>query len=263
MAEEQNGKDNSMPLVVPQENKALGTGDMVLKNRILKVLSPERATELTSGLILSVVELVHDVDAYPSHYIGMTPSQVGSLPNPNTNPVAAWAVDHIGDIWEISVGFTAMRLGFVAVNEVLKKEPIKKLTNGYQIPDEACFWASLATVVTVKAVHSLGGISLFGIHDHMANPVPGMLFGQGVAAVVLATAHYAAKYRESIKDLALRVEGKVTGGAKLGTKLVVEGAKFTVSKINKLGEEMKDFDKPADKPNIVTTVNTEKENEVK
>lgn len=178
-----------------------------------KTMSPERATEFLSGQIMMGLEIMHDMALYPAKY-GMTPNQVGSLPNPNTDPVAAWAVDHIGDIWEISAGFTAMRLGFVAANEVLKKIPAAK---GYQIPDEACFWASLATTVTVKAVHSLGYISLFGIHDHMANPVPGMLFGQGVAAVVLAASHYAAKYREPIKDLALR------------------GARFT-------GKKFKEFD---------------------
>src|SRR5258708_5589457 len=124
-------------------------------------LTPERATELVDGKIMMGLEIMHDMDLYPTKY-GINPNQVGVLPNPNTNPVAAWAVDHIGDMWEISAGFIAMRLGFVAVNEVLKKEPIKKLTNGYQISDEACFWASLTTTVTVKAMHSLGYISLFG-----------------------------------------------------------------------------------------------------
>lgn len=167
-----------------------------------RTLSPERTTEFVSGQIMMGLEIVHDMRLYPAKY-GLRPDEVGPLPNPNTDPVAAWAVDHIGDIWEISAGFTAMRLGFVAVNEALKK------TTGKEIPDEACFWASLATTITVKAIHSLGYISLFGIHDHMDNPVPEMLFGQGVAAVVLAASHYAAKYREPIKNLALRAGRKV------------------------------------------------------
>ncbi len=184
---------------------------------IRKVASPERSVELLSGQIMMGLEIVHDMDLYPAKY-GLRPDQVGPLP---TDPVAGWAVDHIGDIWEISAGFTALRLGFVATNEVLKKIPAAK---GYQIPDEACFWASLATTVTVKAIHSLGYISLFGIHDHMDHPVPGMLFGQGVAAVVLAASHYAAKYREPIKDLALRV------GAGVGKKF-----KEFDTKMNNLG----------------------------
>lgn len=166
---------------------------------------PEKLTEFSSAQIMMGLEMVHDMRLYPEKYekYGLRSDQVGPLPNPNTDPVAAWAVDHIGDIWEISAGFTAMRLGFVAVNEVLKK------TTGKEIPDEACFWASLVTTVTIKAVHSLGYISLFGINDHMGNPVPEMLFGQGVAAVVLAASHYAAKYHEPIKDLALRVGTRV------------------------------------------------------
>lgn len=163
---------------------------------IRRTMTPERATEFLAGQIMMGLENTHDMNLVPEHY-GFTRDQAGRLFIPN-DPVVRWAVDHIGDIWEISAGFTALRLGFVAVNEILKK------TTGKEIPDEACFWASLATTVTIKAIHSLGYISLFGIHDHMDHPVPGMLFGQGVAAVVLATSHYAVKYREPIKDLALR-----------------------------------------------------------
>ena len=168
-----------------------------------KTLTPERAIEFLASQIMMQLEIMHDMQLYPSKY-GMTPDQAGQYLVPNNPPAAKWAMDHIGDIWEISAGFTAMRLGFVALNEVLKKEPIKKLTKGYQVSDEAAFWASLMTTWTVKAVHSMGWISLFHIHDHMDNPVPEMIFGQGVAAVVLAASHYAAKYREPIKDLVLK-----------------------------------------------------------
>lgn len=168
-----------------------------------KVFSPERATEFFSAQIMMGIEIVHDMQLYPEKY-SLEPNQVGKFLVPEASPAAKWAMDHIGDIWEISAGFTAMRLGFVAANEVLKK------TTGKEIPDEACFWASLATTVTVKAAHSLGYISLFGIHDHMANPVPEMIFGQAVAAVVLAASHYAAKYgRGAIKDLTLRAAKKL------------------------------------------------------
>ena len=204
-----------------------------------KVMSPERATEFLSGQIMMGLEIMHDMDLYPAKY-GMTPNQVGPLPNPNTDPAAAWAVDHIGDIWEISAGFTAMRLGFVAANEALKKIPAAK---GYQIPDEVCFWASLATTVTVKAIHSMGWISLFHIHDHMGDPVPGMMFGQGVAAVVLAASHYAAKYREPIKDLALRV----------GTGV---GKKFR--EFDTMMNNFSNPSKPDIAPNITTDINEQK-----
>lgn len=175
---------------------------------IRKVMSPERATEFLAAQIMMQLEIMHDMQLYPAKY-AMTPDQAGRYLIPDNPPVAKWAMDHIGDIWEISAGFTAMRLGFVALNEVLKKEPIQKLTHGYQVSDEAAFWASLMTTWTVKAVHSMGWISLFHIHDHMDAPVPGMIFGQGVAAVALVATHYAAKYHEPIKNLALRA-GKFT-----------------------------------------------------
>lgn len=187
----------------------------VFESLLRKTLSPERATEFFSGQMMMSLEIMHDMALYPAKYT-LTPNQVGTLPNPNTNPVAAWAIDHIGDMWEISAGFTAMRLGFVAANEVLKKIPV---TKGYQIPDEACFWASLTSACVVTATHSLG-MWAGPYNSHVGHPVPEMIFGQGVAAVVLATSHYAAKYREPIKDLALRVGSKIVdGGRFVGKKL--------------------------------------------
>jgi hypothetical protein len=171
---------------------------------LLKIMSPERSSEILASWIMEGLEIYHESilnPGKPLYKVLFSTTQPENMPQLPKDQVTRWAVDHIGDIWEISAGFTAMRLGFVAANEVLKKIPAAK---GYQIPDEACFWASLASTVTVKAAHSLGYISLFGIHDHMANPVPEMLFGQGVAAVVLAASHYAGKYNESVKDLASR-----------------------------------------------------------
>jgi len=171
-------------------------------------------------------------------------------------------MDNIGDIWEISAGFTAMRLGFVALNEVLKKEPIDKLTKGYQVSDEAAFWASLITTVTVKAAHSLGYISsdwlylgdipIGAMHDHVANPVPEMLFGQGVAAVVLAASHYAAKYREPIKNL-------VKNPAVRFGKGVVKGAKALDRKLDELNEKIRKMGRPDFNPDIAVNV-VEKQN---
>jgi len=214
-------------------------------NVLKKVMSPERATELLAAQVMMALEISHDMSLYPAKY-ALRPEQVSPLP---TDPIMYELVDNIGDIWEISAGHTTMRLGFVALNEALKSAPVKKLQRNLlqndgikkvagklmgggdrveelaegadiQIPDTACFWASLMTTLTVKAVHSLGYISLFGIHDHMDAPVPGMLFGQGVAAIVLATTHYAAKNREPIKNFALKVGGKVVDGAKSFDKMM-------------------------------------------
>jgi hypothetical protein len=170
-----------------------------MESLFCNTFSPERSTELISAQIMMGLEIVHDQRLDPAKH-KFTPDQVGTLPNPETDPIAAWAIDHIGDIWEISVGFTVMRLGFVAANEVLKKVPAAK---GYQIPDEACFWASLASAITVTATHSLG-MWAGPYNSHVGHPVPEMIFGQGVAAVVLAASHYAAKHREPIKDLVIR-----------------------------------------------------------
>ena len=80
-----------------------------LVNRALrKVFSPERTTELLSGQIMMQLEIMHDMQLYPAKY-GMTPNQAGNYLVPDNPPVAKWAMDHIGDIWEISAGFTAMR----------------------------------------------------------------------------------------------------------------------------------------------------------
>lgn len=216
--------------VVPKAEK------QSLVDTMRKVLTPERFVEFQAGNIMMGLENVHDMNLVPENY-GFTRDQIGPLFVPN-DPVVRWAVDHIGDIWEISAGFTALRLGFVVVNEVLKK------TTGKEIPDEACFWASLATTVTVKAIHSLGYISLFGIHDHMDNPVPEMLFGQGVAAVVLAASHYAAKYREPIKDLALRAGIRVA-----------EGAKFTGRKFKEFDQKINALGRSDVAPDVVVNVN--------
>jgi hypothetical protein len=215
-----------------------------------KVISAERVTELLAGQIMMQVEIMHDMQLYPAKY-GMTQEQAGGTFLTPQEPLAAkWAMDHIGDIWEISAGFTAMRIGFVALNEVLKKEPIQKLTHGYQVSDEAAFWTSLMTTWTVKAVHSMGWISLFHIHDHMANPVPGMIFGQGVAAAVLVGSHYAAKYREPIKNLAI----------KFG-KGVIEGAKTFDKKFNEFNQRIKDLNKPQTNPSLAVDTTQEQNRE--
>jgi len=216
-----------------------------LERALRKTLSPERVTELLAGQIMMQVEIMHDMQLYPAKY-GMTQHQAGQYLIPQEPPAAKWAMDHIGDIWEISAGFTAMRLGFVALNEVLKKEPLKKITHGFQVSDEAAFWTSLMTTWTVKAVHSMGWISLFHIHDHMDNPVPEMIFGQGVAAAVLVASHYTAKYHEPIKNLAV----------KFG-KGVVEGAKAGIQKANEFKDKIANLGTSNVSVNTVSKPNSE------
>jgi len=244
------GKDKKKPF----SDRVLDTATDAFR----KVMSPERAIELASAQVMMALEISHDMALYPTKY-GMTPEQVGSLPS---DPIMYELVDNIGDIWEISAGHTAMRLGFVALNEILKKDSAKSLTRKVlsnegvkkiadklvgsdkadevaasgelQIPDTACFWASLMTTLTVKAVHSLGYISLFGIHDHMDAPVPGMLFGQGVAAIVLATSHYAMKNREGIKDAALTTVEKAKV---MGDNFIDHAAKWAI-KASEVGGKM-------------------------
>ncbi len=216
--------------------------DTRLADTLRKVLSPERATELLSSQIMMQIEIVHDMQLYPEKY-GMTQDQAGRYLIPDNPPFAEWAWNHMGDIWEISAGFTAMRLGFVALNEVLKKEPIAKLTHGYQVSDEAAFWTSLMTTWTVKAAHSMGWISsnwlylgdmpIGAMHDHTVNPVPEMIFGQGVAAAVLVASHYAAKYREPIKNL------------------VIRAAKFTGRKFKEFDTMMNNLGRPSAIPDVV------------
>lgn len=223
-----------------------------LERSLRKVLSPERATELLVAFTMEQIEIVHDMQLYPTKY-GMTQDQAGNWLIPQDPPMAKWAMDNIGDIWEISAGFTAMRLGFVALNEVLKKEPIKKLTGGYQVSDDAAFWTSLMTTWTVKAAHSMGWISsnwlylgdmpIGAWHDHTVNPVPGMIFGQGVAAAVLVATHYATKYREPIKNL------------------VVRAAKFTGKKFKEFDTMMNNLGKPKNSVDIAVDIIKEQNND--
>ena len=223
-----------------------------LEKSLRKVLSPERATELLVAFTMEQIEIMHDMQLYPTKY-GMTPDQAGKFLIPQDPPMAKWAMDNIGDIWEISAGFTAMRLGFVALNEVLKKEPIKKLTGGYQVSDDAAFWTSLMTTWTVKAAHSMGWISsnwlrlgdmpIGAWHDHTVNPVPEMIFGQGVAAAVLVATHYATKYREPIKNF------------------VVRAAKFTGKKFKEFDTMMNNLGKPRDGIDLAVEIINEQNND--
>ncbi|OGK24880.1 hypothetical protein A2954_04225 [Candidatus Roizmanbacteria bacterium RIFCSPLOWO2_01_FULL_37_12] len=53
------------------------------------------------------LEIMHDMQLYPAKF-GMTQDQAGRYFIPQEPPAASWAMDNIGDIWEISAGFTAI-----------------------------------------------------------------------------------------------------------------------------------------------------------
>lgn len=82
-----------------------------------------------------------------------------------------------------------MRMGLYALN---------RMTGGELMSDDATFWTSLLVPLILKAAHSMGWISIFGIHDRVNDPVPHMLVGQIVAAVVLSGFHYLGR-REIIR----------------------------------------------------------------
>ena len=163
-----------------------------------KAFPPHMRREFACATVMMVAETVHDANLVPGQY-GLSRDLVGEVFVPD-NPVVRWCLGNIGDMFEIGAGFITMRLGFVALNETLKRIPAAK---GYQIPDEACFWISLLTPATIKSIHSLGLISLFGIHDHMDQPVPGMLFGQAFAMAVLVGSHYASR-RKGLRPSAVK-----------------------------------------------------------
>ena len=163
---------------------------------ILAIKTPELLSELFVGIMLQGAELLNDMRLYPEKFAAhgwvlISKETVGKI---MFDP-------KYGDIWEIAFGHLVLRFSFVALNKLLKNKLLSKLTRGYQVSDSISFWVSLTTVLWVKATHSLGYISLFGIHDHMNNPVPEMLAGQAVASVVLITTHYLAKYHKQISNL--------------------------------------------------------------
>lgn len=221
--------------------------------------SPTRTTELLASQIMMQIEIAHDMQLYPAKY-AMTQEQAGTFLIPDSPPMAKWAMDHMGDIWEISFGHSVLRTGFFVLNKMLKSdttinvqksllqnEKVNKLSSKIigekktkelergkeiQVSDDAAFWTSLLSTFTLKAIHSMGWISLFHIHDHMDNPVPGMIFGQIVAASVLAADHYAAKNHESIKDLAIRLGKNVLQKGQIIEEIAIDKvAKFGVDTI--------------------------------
>ncbi len=131
----------------------------------------------------------------------------------------------VGDFIEIASGFWTARVGFAFLNEILKGDKLKRLTKGFQIPDEVAFWASVIPVFAIKAIHSMGWISL-GINDHMGEPVPWMIYGQAIAASVITAIHYFVKYREPI------------------TKTLISVSTSLLTQIKRLGQAVSTYTSP-------------------
>jgi len=139
---------------------------------------------------------------------------------------------HIGDVWEVANLFTATRIAFAGISKAFKKVTKK------EIPDEACFWASMVTSVTIPSLMELNIMPLPWIGEKLNRASdPADLFGIGVGALVITATHYASKYHEPIKKV-----------ASLTTARIAEGGRFVARKF-------KEFDEKIDtlgRPNIAT-----------
>ncbi|MCX6705985.1 MAG: hypothetical protein NTV24_02660 [Candidatus Woesebacteria bacterium] len=186
-------------------------------NPVEKIVSPEIMAEGLAGGVLVGFEMVRDrADNYTTNPLGLNrgPVPQGAVEN--------WVFSHVGDIAEVSLLFGATRVALVGANEVLSR------TTGKKIPDEACFWASMITSVAIPSLIELNVIHLSSLSDKFSSTSdPADLFGVGVAAVGIAAAHYASKYREPIKKLAALIGGKF-----------VEGSKFVARKLQESKDKM-------------------------
>jgi hypothetical protein len=186
-------------------------------NLIKKIASPEMMAEGLAGSILVGIEMMRDKtdnSMTNPHGLNLTSVPQGTVEN--------WAFSHVGDIAEVSLLFGATRVALASANEVLNR------TTGKKIPDEACFWASMVTSVTIPSLIELNVIHLSSLGDKLSSVSdPADLFGVGVAAIGIATAHYISKYREPITKL---VSPIVRRG--------IEKSKRVISKIKEANEKM-------------------------
>jgi hypothetical protein len=157
------------------------------------VSSPTRRREALTAGILSSAEITYDVRkvAREGNEFGNTydwfsanSTNVGPLPE---SEALRNTLDTLGDVLEISAAQTVLRAGIYMLNRHAGRELLS---------DEQTFWVSLAVPLVLKAMHSLGLISIFGLHDRTGDPAPQMLIGQAVAATALIGAHYTARRHE-------------------------------------------------------------------
>lgn len=208
---EREGKKDNLPLGLERLAKAIK----------YYISSPTRLSELKVAGLMVGAETIYDIrktahigNEWGNEYdwFNVTEQNVGPMPREEFQKL----LDPLGDVWEISVGQTIVRAALSELNRHAGKE---------LVGDDAAFWISLLLPLLLKSAHSLGFISIFGIHDRMDNPAPLMLIGQGLAAIVLTRAHYAAKKRELNKTLGIddtTVGGKVRNVLEAGLRRVFD-----------------------------------------
>jgi hypothetical protein len=181
-----------------KEIKKIGVVDRVGLALVRYMTSPTRLRELSAAGTMYGIESMYDMrkvaregNEWGNQYPGLTAENVGPLPQ---DPNVRAAFDVMGDMWEISVGQSVVRGGLHVLYRSIGKELLS---------DDDTFALSLLVPLVLKSAHTMGLISIFGIHDHMDNPVPKMLIGQIVSSCVLMAAHYSARNNEIRKSLGI------------------------------------------------------------
>lgn len=211
-----------------------GEGLKVEKPLIRRIVASDKFAEVASAQIIAGLENSRYMMSRPENF-GLTPDQVGSIP---TGAVESWMFTHIGDVWEVANLFTATRLAMAGVNEAFRRVTKK------EIPDEACFWASMATSVAIPSLMELNIVPLPWLGEKL-NRVsdPADLFGVGVGALVITATHYASKYREPIKKV-----------ASLAAARIAEEGRFVAEKFKEFDEKINSLGRPNVTPNITANV---------
>jgi hypothetical protein len=190
---------------------------------IRRILASDKFAELAAAQIMTSLENFRFRVSRP-RFFGLRREQLSPIP---TEGVESWVFHHIGDVLEVAYLFSGTRLAIAGVNEALKQ-----VTKGKEIPDEACFWASMATSVIVPTLMELNIISLFGGKLN-SSPDPADLFGIGVSALVIIASHYASKHREPIKKV-----------ASMAATRIANGWEIMAEKLNEFDEKMYSLGRP-------------------
>lgn len=197
---------------------------------IRRIVASDKFAETAAAQLMAMLENSRYMVNRPEQF-GLSPEQVSPIP---TGAVESWAFHHIGDVWEVANLFTATRLAFAGVNEALKRVTKKK------IPDEACFWASMATSVAIPSLMELNIMPLPWLGEKLnSSSDPADLFGIGVGALVITATHYASKYREPVKKV-----------ASLAASRIAEGGRFVTKKIKEFDERMNALGRPSVNINV-------------
>ncbi len=166
-----------------------------------RVKASDAFTESLVAQLLAAAETTRHMVAVPMSY-GLTPEQAGTRP---TGDVGQFLFDHMGDVWEVANLFMATRLALLGISTIFEKVTHK------HIPDEACFWASIAVGVSIPALMEMGILTNSELVDNSQVVFEQAdLFGVGVAASVLIATHYVSKYRGKIKEGASKLREKIT-----------------------------------------------------